>query len=148
MHEPKLPVVSAETSPHDALNRIFDADVSGVLMLEGENARLLHARDIADSLKAEFPRVGDIDRFEAVSVQVTGPDGVRMLVGRSNASGVAMLGADAIAATRIVANGQFDRYFHNVEFSRCQNPREPHFYPPRDRDPKNPDLCYCGYLIV
>jgi CBS domain-containing protein len=148
MLELKLPVVPPETSPMDALDQMFDTNSSGVVVLADKNSRLLEAEKIADGLTNALTDISTIDALHSINVSVTAPDGSVTTLDTPGANRIAMLAAGEVTATLLVEEGEADNYLR-VVISRCTNPVERHYYPPRDKSQMlGPNKCFCAYPMA
>ena len=147
MSELKLPVVSDDMTALEAMQRIYQAKTAGVLMLSNTHARLIHARDIAASLNGGG-KIGHVPNFQPVSVQIVHPDGNSTTIGTPGPTALVTVSSGGSEASLIARYDDIEDYTTPFTLSRCENPIDPHFYPPRDRSKlDDPNTCFCTFPI-
>ena len=147
MNVPKFPVVSPDVTALDALERVYQARASGVVMVTDTHARLIHAEEIVRALD-RGGQIQHVPKFEPVNVQVVHPDGQQTTIDSPSPMAMFSIDSGTEQASLLVQLGNMQDYITPFSLSRCGNPIDPHFYPPRDRSTlSDRNMCFCGFAI-
>ncbi|RKP47072.1 hypothetical protein D7S86_23245 [Pararobbsia silviterrae] len=124
----------------DTLDQMYSAHSAGVIVIDEGQARLLGAQQVADGLEAGDDTVRTVQALGVV-LKASIEQWVKMREASMRLRSVEGGGS----TVQVVVDERDVGNYLRVTISRCTNPIQRHYYPPRtDNEKINPTQCFCG----
>lgn len=149
MLEFDLPALESQTRVRDAFGPMVEAGTSGLVSWNVDTVRLVRFDYLESAFSAGLDTLSEVRQWDAASVMLGAETAELVSSLKRLGLDYGVLGrAGSVARVVSVHEPLAGIYLASPPGAKCENPGNPHYYPPHRRNHGNPHRCVvCGFPV-